>query len=63
MNQPNLPDAPWLGENAVAQWELWNAGLQWAARTGWFAPAPILKPTPAEPLPGREIPDQVVVGT
>jgi hypothetical protein len=49
MNQPNLPNAPWLGESAIAQWELWRAGIEWAAQTGWFVPAPSSFPMPIEP--------------
>ena len=49
MNQPILPSTPWLGQDAMAHWELWNAGIQWAAQTGWFAPASALPPAPNEP--------------
>jgi hypothetical protein len=59
MNQPILPSAPWLGEDAVAQWQLWRAGNEWAARTGWFTPLPVLISTPAEHPPNRERLDEI----
>jgi len=36
-NQNGWPTNPWIGETAAAQIGLWQATLNWASLTGWFA--------------------------
>jgi hypothetical protein len=54
--RPQNPDAwssPWLGDNAAAQFALWNAGLFWAAKLGWFDVANVSPVTREVPTPGK----------
>jgi hypothetical protein len=30
--KPNWASSPWIGEGAAAQWSLWRAGVEWAAK-------------------------------
>lgn len=48
--KPNWASSPWIGEGAGAQWSLWRAGIEWAAKVhGVSADAGNVEPVPSPP--------------